>query len=953
EQLIRLAQKGIQRLNDKYAGDTNNIFFLFHRPRLWNQQEQVWMGYERKRGKIEDLNALLRDTGPQNRFSLIVGDISILRTVKYVITLDTDTQLPRDAARLLAEAIAHPLNRPQFDPKKKLVTQGYTIIQPRVEASMSAASRSLFSQLFGGEPGIDPYTLAVSDVYQDVFCEGSFIGKGIYDIDVFMQVMNNRLPENLILSHDLLEGCYTRTALASDICLYEEYPDNYIADTSRRHRWIRGDWQIIRWLFSRVPAAGKTSQKNPLSIVSQWKILDNLRRSLVPFALISLLILGWVILEPAWLSLVLVIGIIMISPLLTAATELFCKPRNLPLGLHLHTAINSILRHFAQSCLVIIFLPYETFSSLDAIIRSLLRITLTGKHLLKWVTFSQQTRVGRTNLAGHYQKMWIAPFLAIAVLIYLIARRPEALAMTMPLLLIWFAAPVFAWRLGKPITRKQSKLTDEQSIFLRKLSRKIWSYFEVFVGPENNWLPVDNYQEGAVEIAARRTSPTNMGISLMANLAAYDFGYIPIGQLIQRITAQMQTMEKLERFQGHFYNWYDTQSLKPLNPLYISTVDSGNLAGYLLTLKSGLAQFPNNRIISSRAFDGIADALSVLSDISGQPDEPAEKHQAALISASLRQLQNKLKEKPQTLTSARTLLNQIQTITADIKKNTENDAGDELKVWVNALDQQVRNILEDMTLSAPWILILEPAEDKRRQLTSGQANLPEDLRQALSQLDNIPTLREITKLDSYLLPKIDSVINSFITGSHAVTASYPSGVFVESPTGRACSDPQPAEAGRSTNNNDSTIKIWLINLRQALSDAQSRAIEQNDNIDKLILQCTAFMDMDYDLLYDKARNLMIIGYNVSEHRRDNSYYDLLASESRQCSFVAIAQGKLPQKHWFALGRLLTSVDGQQVLLSPRKPGRRIIYRLVKTVASLESLCVHSLQVDARFLRRDH
>ncbi|HVY68403.1 MAG TPA: cyclic beta 1-2 glucan synthetase, partial [Verrucomicrobiae bacterium] len=291
--LIRQAREEIETLNQRYRSDRPCIFYLFHRPRLWNEKEQVWMGYERKRGKLAELNRVLRGGIPEN-FSEIVGDLSILPRVKYVITLDTDTQLPRDAARQLAGTMAHPLNRPAYDPARGRVVDGYTILQPRVAVSLPGASRSRFAKLFAGDPGIDPYTRSVSDVYQDLFHEGSFIGKGIYDVDAFEQALSGKFPENRILSHDLIEGSYARSGLVTDVQLFEEFPARYLADTRRRHRWMRGDWQIATWLLPRVPGADARRVANPLSGLSRWKIFDNLRRSLVPVAVLALLVIGWI-----------------------------------------------------------------------------------------------------------------------------------------------------------------------------------------------------------------------------------------------------------------------------------------------------------------------------------------------------------------------------------------------------------------------------------------------------------------------------------------------------------------------------------------------------------------------------------------------------------------------------------------------------------------------------------
>ncbi|MGH8865751.1 MAG: cyclic beta 1-2 glucan synthetase, partial [Burkholderiales bacterium] len=430
--LLLLAGKRIDELNEKYRSPKDDTFFLFHRPRRWNPQERIWMGYERKRGKLAELNSLLRG-GSTDRFSLVVGETAVLSNVKYVITLDTDTQLPRDTARQFAGAMAHPLNRARYDEDKQRVCEGYGILQPRMAVSLPGANRSRYARLCGSEPGIDPYTRAVSDVYQDLFREGSFIGKGIYDVDAFERALKGRFPENRILSHDLLEGCYARAGLLSDVQLYEEYPSRYSADVSRRYRWIRGDWQIAQWLLRRVPGAGASRQRNPLSDLSQWKIFDNLRRSLVPLALTLLLLLGWTALSPAWFWTLSVIGIILIPPLLASILEMFQKPDEVLLGQHLAAALRSAGRHFAQAALMLVCLPYEAFFSLDAIVRTAGRMLVTQKRLLEWNPSGELDRLSRTDLIASCRSMWIAPAIAFAVVIYLTQSNPAALAVAGPI----------------------------------------------------------------------------------------------------------------------------------------------------------------------------------------------------------------------------------------------------------------------------------------------------------------------------------------------------------------------------------------------------------------------------------------------------------------------------------------------------------------------------------------
>lgn len=853
EPLLGLAQRRIQELNEKYRDPKADTFFLFHRPRRWNPQEQIWMGYERKRGKLADLNSLLRG-GTTDRFCLIVGNVSVLSNVKYVITLDTDTQLPRDSAWQFVGAMAHPLNRPCYDEDRQRIDEGYGILQPRVAGSLPGINRSRYARLCGSEPGIDPYTRVVSDVYQDLFGEGSFIGKGIYDIDAFERALKGRFPENRILSHDLVEGCYARAGLLSDVLLYEEYPSRYSADVNRRHRWIRGDWQIARWLLPGVPGHGGNHRKNPLSGVSRWKIFDNLRRSLVSAALTSLLLLGWAVLSPPWLWTLAVIGIVLIPPGMVSLLDLFQKPGDLRLRQHLADTMRAAGQHSAQAAFTLTCLPYEAYFSLDAIVRTAWRMWVSHKRLLEWNPSTDAYRQNGADLAASWRTMWFAPVLAVAVGIYLAVSRPGALGVAWPILGLWLASPAIAWWISRPLTRRRTRLTADQTLFLKTLSRKTWAFFETLVGPEDHWLPPDNYQEHPAPVVAHRTSPTNMGLALLANLSAYDFGYISAGQLIERTANAFHTMEALERHQGHFYNWYDTQSLKPLQPTYISTVDSGNLAGHLLTLRPGLLALPEHRILEVRWFDGLSDTLRILVDAAGEA-APVQLGQLRkeLTSASV--------ARPNKLAAARLLLGRLVTSAAEVASSLDADPASQAGGWARAFARQCQDALDELAFLTPWSLLPLPTRDGRNNFDG---------------LDEIPTLRELAGFEGEWLPAIEDRLGSEAT---------------------------PEENER------------LSELRRLITQSSRRAQARVAVIERLVRQSGELADMEYDFLFDKARHLLVIGYNVAERRRDASYYDLLASEARLCSFVAIAQGKLPQENWFALGRLLTTVGGKPVLLS--------------------------------------
>ena len=869
--LMQLAAEKIDALNLKYGqkiGSTvASIFFLFHRPRRWNAQERVWMGYERKRGKLADLNSLLM-SGMRDGFSLIVGDTAALAGTRYVITLDTDTQLPRDTARQFVGTMAHPLNHPRFDDKLQRVVSGYGILQPRVSVSLPGTNRSLLARLYGGEPGIDPYTRAVSDVYQDVFGEGSFTGKGIYDIAAFERALGRCFPENRILSHDLLEGCYARAGLLSDVQLYEDCPASYRADVIRRQRWLRGDWQLASWLFRRVPGEGMCRHKNPLSTLSQWKLIDNLRRSLVPAALSVLLVLGWTVLAPvAWWTLS-ILGILIVPPIFAALLDAIRQPDEILLRQHLAAVASSAWRHFRQLGFELACLPYEAFFSLGAIIRTTWRLLVSHRRLLEWNPSSEVERQlagrPRSELADSLRSMWLGPLLAIALGAWLFVANPEILDIAGPVLMLWFASPFLAWWLSRPLAAHKARLSAEQGLFLRRIARRTWAFFDHFVGPNDNWMAPDNYQEYRVAAIAHRTSPTNMGLTLLANLSAWDFGYIPTGKLLERTANTLRTMLGLERCRGHFYNWYDTQTLQALPLLYISTVDSGNLAGHLLTLRGGLLELADAPILQPRLLAGLNDTLGLLA-------ETADDAVADSLSTLRQALDTALLNPPQTVVAMAGLLQQLGE-GAD-KLLAEVDASrlpvddvlpdSESAEWAQALVGQLAESRAELEQLAPWLSLPPPP-----------AGLEVFAR--IANEADLPTLRSLARLATERCPDIETHLATDLNADQ---------------------------------------RAWLVELSHQIVLAGNVATQRIAHIDALAEQSGELAQMDYGFLFDKTRHLLSIGYNVTEHRVDCSYYDLLASEARLCNFVAIAQGQLPQESWFSLGRLLTGTGGEPALLS--------------------------------------
>nr|WP_083444660.1 glycoside hydrolase family 94 protein [Herbaspirillum rhizosphaerae] len=878
--LLEFVSTLIADLNTCYPRAGGDNFLLLHRPRRWNPAQDVWMGHERKRGKLGDLNAFLRGGG-LDAFCAVVGDTAGLINTRYVITLDTDTELPRDAARQFVATMAHPLNRPHYDAAQKKISDGYGILQPRIAVSSPSAHASRYELLYGGETGIDPYTRTVSDVYQDLFGEGSFTGKGIYDVDAFEQVLQARMPDNRILSHDLLEGCYARAGLISDVQLYEQYPSRYSADVSRRHRWIRGDWQIAAWLWPRVPvsrdAAGKLRyEKTPLSALSRWKLFDNLRRSLVAPALTLTALSGWILLPQPWFWTWSVLAVVLVPAFCSLLLNLLHKPADIRLRQHVSASLSTLGAQLVHAGLAVSLLPYESWYHLDAVVRTQWRLHVSGKHLLEWNSSGEVNLRAGNRLRSCYAAMWQSPLLALLVAVYLDLRHPVALAAAAPVLLLWWLAPVIVFRISQPITRRIPHLSDTQQTYLNSLARKTWLFFETYVGPADNWLPPDNMQEHPVEVLARRTSPTNIGLSLLANLTAYDFGYIPGGQLLERTRNTFQTMAALERYQGHFYNWYDTQYLHPLPPAYVSTVDSGNLAGHLLTLLPGLQGLADAPVLHPNLFPGICTAYLILNELSASLPLDDEQKISQLFAYELEAACN---TPPLSLGEACDVLDSLHRHVGDFSRklnqvavsHTAHASGmlsekyqqrlSELRRWERALASQCREALAELHALAPWLR------------SAHFEQYSDDMPLLATALNGAFTLRQIAQLPALM---------------------------------------HLAQAPRDDTDEKNAARAALHALLKEASDlAASRLVA----IDMLAMQAAEFARMEYRFLYDPATHLLAIGYNVAERRRDTGFYDLLASEARLAAFVGIAQGQLPQDSWFALGRQLTLAGGEPILLS--------------------------------------
>lgn len=612
--LIELCSKLIDDLNQKYRTEDAGGFFLFHRDLVYNPTERTWMGWERKRGKLLDFNNLLR--GRFDSFPVKVGDVSVLPSVRYVITLDSDTQLPRDSARRLVGTLAHPLNRAVIDPATNTVVEGYGILQPRIGISVRSANRSRLASIYSGQAGFDSYTRAVSDVYQDLMDEGSFTGKGIYEVDVFQRVLSDRFPLNTILSHDLIEGAYARAGLVSDIELVDDYPSHFSAYSRRRHRWVRGDWQIMRWLLPRVPDHSGRLVNNPISVVSKWKILDNLRRSLVEPATFVLLLAGWFFLPggPAHWTLA-VLALLLIPAYLRLALALVNLPRTAYLHGFVSDAAEAFVTDQVNVFLLLAFLAHQMLVTLDAIVRTVVRLTITRRRLLEWETAAEaETGTDRRTPVDFYLEM--TPLVSTVVASLLIVTRPSALPMAAPILVVWASSGLLSRWLNRPLRPGTSEITREDEEFLRCTALRTWRFFRTFSDETAHWLVPDTVQEDP-RIVIRHISPTNLGFLLNARIAAYEFGYIGLDELIAATEATLGTMRSMPRFRGHFFNWYHIGTLEPLEPKFVSTVDSGNLACCLWTLKQSCLQLAEGPAGESNLGEGIRDHVRIILGLAG------------------------------------------------------------------------------------------------------------------------------------------------------------------------------------------------------------------------------------------------------------------------------------------------------------------------------------------------
>ena len=835
DELLSAAAAAIDRLNERHgeAPGGGARFLLFHRRRSWNEVEGCWMGWERKRGKLHELNALLRGSATTGILTTGRAASTPPMDVRYVVTLDADTRLPRGAVGRLVGTIAHPLNQATFDSRAGRVTQGYGVLQPRITSTLPAQHEaSIFQGIYSGSAGIDPYASAVSDVYQDLFGEGSFTGKGIYDLDAFDAAMADRVPENALLSHDLFEGVFARAGLVTDVELFDEFPSNYLVSAARQHRWARGDWQLLPWILGRARDATGRRSRGSIPGIARWKMVDNLRRTMSAPLTLATLVAAWTLPSASaglWTACVLASAIIPAA--LPVLAGLLPRRQGISKRSHLRAVGADVALAAAQVGLGLAFLAHQAWLMVDAIVRTLARLYATRRNLLEWTTAAQAKASQDLDLAGFYRQMAGGVAIAAATAVLVLAAKPGADWIAAPFVVLWLLSPLVArWVSLPPPESAAGQLSAADVGALRLTARRTWRYFETFVGPEDHALPPDNFQDDPRPLVAHRTSPTNIGIYLLATVTARDFGWIGTLEMVERLEATLATIGSLERFRGHLFNWYDTRDLHRLEPAYVSSVDSGNLAGHLLALSNACRQMIDQPLPVAAALAGIGDGIALT------------REAAAAISDDRRS---------QTLT------------------RRHLDQALELPAGAGAVP----------ATPGAWAARLGELSAHGRTLSDVAAALTAERGEGAD--GELVTWAEAARL----------AVSSHVRDLALLQPPHQGTAF---PTIAELSDPPVREAG-----DGSAAAAMLVRRLQAIADQAQRL----------------FREMDFGFLFDPTRKLFSIGFRVRDGTLDPSYYDLLASEARLASFLAIAKGDVAPDHWFRLGRALTPVGRGSALIS--------------------------------------
>jgi cyclic beta-1,2-glucan synthetase len=868
--LLETAQRGIAELNERHgpAPDGSPRFLLFQRRRLWNPSEGRWMGWERKRGKLAELDRLLR--GGEDT-SFLPGEEPPLTRIRYVVTLDADTRLPRGAVAKMVGAMAHPLNRPVFDESSRRVVDGNGILQPRITPTLPRVGHgTLYERLFSGPRGIDPYAFAVSDVYQDLFGEGIYTGKGIYDVDAFERALSDRVPENTLLSHDLFEGIFARAGLLSDVELFEDFPSQYEVAAARQHRWARGDWQLLPWLAPRVPGASGKAARDALPTMGAWKIVDNLRRSLVaPCSAAALIASGALAGGAPLVWMAFVAGTIAIPRLLPILAGAIPRRR----GVAKRNVVGGIAKdlslaasHFAAS---LVLLGHQAWLMSDAIVRTLTRVLVTRRRMLEWTTTARTQEGFDLTPLGFVRRNAGAIAVAAAALAVSALLRPSGPAPGAVLLFVaWAASPLVAWALSLPprdSAREPLSRTDE--LLFRSTARRTWRFFESYVTEADHFLPPDNFQESPRPVVAHRTSPTNVGISLLSTIAARDLGWIGRTEMTERLEATLTTAASLERFRGHLYNWYDTQTRAPLEPRYVSTVDSGNLVGQLLVVKQACLEAAELDTLPEVVLRGIRDAVQLVRD-------SAEASRGSFFAArSRRGVRSAIQEVEARLgplgpsESLAARLAELARLGDELERAVgrpppgggEPDGAEELRVWTSALKASVASHRRDLSSDSQDASSDPPAPPRPEAYAEIELALARSAREADTAGELSPALPEGGRPGaSRAAEERRSRRNARIRAARAA----------EPKASRGRRRGGEARVGDG-------LRVFVRRLAQAVLDRLPRRGRPA-----------------------RLRLLRPARVRGSSH-----------------SFLAIARGEVPWSHWFHLGRPLTPVGKGSALVS--------------------------------------
>ena len=839
----------IVELNEKYGPAKSGSFFHFHRNRVYNPSEGIWMGWERKRGKLLDFNRfLLHQSDP---FPSKTGDLSLLSDVRYVITLDLDTQLPADAGRRLVATLAHPLNRAIIDPASNTVVEGYGILQPRVDISIRSAGRSRFATLLSGDTGVDFYTRAVSDVYQDLFGEGIFTGKGIYEVETFHKVLEHRFPCNAVLSHDLIEGVYARSGLVSDIEVVDDYPSHFNAYSRRKHRWVRGDWQIIFGLFPRVRNYFGKLVRNPLSHISRWKIIDNLRRSLMDCAIFLVFLSGWLWLPGAPAYWTLAALALMLFPTYFRFVLTVVTARIAVLGAHFwKNLLGDLVTEHSRFFFRLTFLCHQTLVSVDAVVRTLVRLKFTHKKLLQWET-AADAEVGTGESLVDVYLRW-SPTISLAIAALLLVVRPASLKAALPILILWASSNGICKWLNQPQRTSGSHIHPNDRAFLRNVAFRTWRFFREYSTQDENWLVPDIVQQTPF-LVAHRISTTNLGLLLTSRLAALDFGFLTLREFVEQTSRTLETVERMPKFKGQLYNWYTTDTLEPVEPLFVSTVDNGNLLSSLWTLKYGSLDAIKQPVFRPALWQGIHDLVDLLVELA------VPSAQGELISLT-KDLSRRVRELSGPEMNRFDLLSDLEIdVAIFVGKVSQCAVSSEMTWWVRELSVRVANLKRMVEEVAPWLL--------------GQ----------FSTVDQVCDIKDAVFLGSLTLESLPQAYEGVLAKLER-----------KSPENAVASELLCEAMKRSI----CAVQGLKNRLGWVASSIQSLADE-----------------MDFRFLYDPKKKLLSIGYDGDKGSVSNFHYDLLASEARTAVFVAIAKGDIPYDSWFELGRSSATYQGTAVLRS--------------------------------------